>query len=255
MEKQDSGYTEEAVRLNKFLALAGVGSRRKNDDLIRSGLVSINGEVVREMGIRVNPATDRVEVEGERVNITAKPVYILLNKPKDCITTMHDERGRKTVRDLVKTRDRVVPVGRLDRNTKGVLFLTNDGTLAHLLTHPKSEIERVYRVRVEESIPPESLRKIRRGVRLEDGMARVREAKVIPGTKHRELILVIAEGRNREVRRIMEVLGHTVKDLERVSFAGLTAEGLGRGKWRYLGREEIRYLKKLVGLKKATDQR
>ncbi len=253
MERQDSNNTQEAVRLNRYLALAGVGSRRKNDELILAGKVSVNGKVVRELGVRVNPGSDRVAVDGQRVNITAKPLYILLNKPKDCITTMHDERGRKTVRDIVRIKDRVVPVGRLDRNTKGVLFLTNDGALANLLTHPKSEVERVYRVRVDEPMTPESLRKIRHGIRLEDGVTHIRAVKMIPHSKQREFFLVLAEGRNREIRRMMEVLGYAVKDLERVSFAGLTTEGLGRGKWRHLVRQEVHYLKKLVGLDERSD--
>jgi 23S rRNA pseudouridine2605 synthase len=248
VEREDSRVHQEAIRLNRFLALAGVGSRRKNDELILSGVVKVNGKVVRELGVKVAPFSDRVTVQGQIVALQRKIHYLLLNKPKDCITTMSDERGRVTVMDYVKMRDRIYPIGRLDRNTTGVLLLTNDGALANALMHPKGEIERVYRVRLERGIEDEDFSKLKRGVRLEDGIAKPHQAGVIPGTKRTEIYIALTEGRNREVRRMVEALGYEVEALERVSFAGLTTQGLARGRWRALTRAEVRHLKQQAGL-------
>ena len=248
MEREDSRVHQEAIRLNRFLALAGVGSRRKNDELILSGVVKVNGKIVTELGVKVDPFSDRVTVQGQIVALQRKVHYLLLNKPKDCITTVSDERGRVTVMDYVKMRDRIYPVGRLDRNTTGVLLLTNDGELANALIHPKGEIERVYRVRLERGIADEDFSRLKRGVRLEDGVAKPHEAGVIPGTKRTEIFIALTEGRNREVRRVVEALGYEVEALERVSFAGLTTQGLARGRWRALTRSEVRHLKQQAGM-------
>ena len=248
MEREDSRVHQEAIRLNRFLALAGVGSRRKNDELILSGVVKVNGRIVRELGTKVDPYSDRVTVQGQIVALQRKIHYLLFNKPKDCITTMSDERGRVTVMDYVKMRDRIYPIGRLDRNTTGVLLLTNDGELANALMHPKGQIERIYRVRLERGIADEDFSKLKRGVRLEDGVAKPREAGVIPGTKRTGIYISLVEGRNREVRRMVETLGYEVAALERVSFAGLTTQGLARGTWRALTKAEVRHLKQQAGL-------
>ncbi len=248
MERQDSRVHQEVIRLNRFLALAGVGSRRKNDELILSGVVKVNGKIVRELGVKVDPFSDRVTVQGQIVALQRKIHYLLFNKPKDCITTVNDERGRVTVMDYVKMRDRIYPVGRLDRNTTGVLLLTNDGELAHALMHPKRKIERMYRIRLERGIADEDFSKLKHGVPLEDGVAKPHQAGVIPGTKRTEIFISLMEGRNREVRRMVEALGYEVEALERVSFAGLTTQGLARGRWRSLTRPEIRYLKQQAGL-------
>ena len=248
MEREDSRVHQEAIRLNRFLALAGVGSRRKNDELILSGAVKVNGKIVRELGVKVDPFSDRVTVQGQIVALQRKIHYLLLNKPKDCITTTSDERGRVTVMDYVKMRDRIYPVGRLDRNTTGILLLTNDGELANALMHPKGEIERVYRVRMDRGIEDQDFSKLKRGVRLEDGIAKPHQAGVIPGTKRTEIYIALTEGRNREVRRMVEALGYEVEALERVSFAGLTTQGLARGRWRALTRSEVRHLKQQAGL-------
>jgi 23S rRNA pseudouridine2605 synthase len=247
VEREDSRVHQEAIRLNRFLALAGVGSRRKNDELILSGVVQINGKIVRELGVKVDPFKDRVSVQGQHVALQQKIHYILFNKPKDCITTMSDERGRTTVMDYVKVKERVYPIGRLDRNTTGVLLLTNDGALANAVTHPKHEIERVYRVRLERGMLDEDLSKLKRGIRLEDGIAKPRQAGIIAGTRRTEIVLSLLEGRNREVRRILEALGYDVKGLERISFAGLTTQGVPRGRWRNLTRPEVNHLKQQVG--------
>ena len=248
VEREDSRVHQEAIRLNRYLSLAGVGSRRKNDELILSGVVKVNGKVVQELGVKVDPLTDRVTVQGKPVSIQQKSYYLLFNKPKDCITTLSDERGRTTVMDYVKVRERIYPIGRLDRNTTGVLLLTNDGDLAHALTHPKHEIERVYRVRLERGILDEDLKKLRRGVRLEDGLAVPDRAETIPGTKRTEIVMSLREGKNREVRRMIEALGYDVKNLERIAFAGLTTEGVQRGRWRNLTRTEVNHLRQQAGM-------
>ena len=248
VEREDSRVHQEAIRLNRYLSLAGVGSRRKNDELILSGVVKVNGKVVQELGVKVDPLTDRVTVQGKPVSIQQKSYYLLFNKPKDCITTLSDERGRTTVMDYVKVRERIYPIWRLDRNTTGVLLLTNDGDLAHALTHPKHEIERVYRVRLERGILDEDLKKLRRGVRLEDGLAVQDRAETIPGTKRTEIVMSLREGKNREVRRMIEALGYDVKNLERIAFAGLTTEGVPRGRWRNLTRTEVNHLRQQAGM-------
>ncbi|HEX9615562.1 MAG TPA: pseudouridine synthase [Bacteroidota bacterium] len=243
LERKDTNLHQETLRLNRYLALAGIGSRRKNDELILSGAVRINGAVVKELGTKVVVATDRVTVNGQPVTLAQKFLYILFNKPKDCITTLSDERGRTTIMDYVRVRQRVFPVGRLDRGTTGVLLLTNDGDLAHLLTHPSSEIEKIYRAGLDRSIPEEDLRKLSKGIRLDDGPARAGRIAAVPGTRRREVVLTVREGRNHLVRRMFEALEYDVKKLERLSFAGLTAEGVSRGKWRFLSAREIQYLK------------
>jgi pseudouridine synthase len=248
MEREDSRVHQESIRLNKFLAMAGVGSRRSNDELIRSGAVKVNGRVVEELGVKVNPRRDRVTVRGNSVYLTEKPVHILLNKPKDTITTLKDERERSTVMDYVHVKERVFPVGRLDRNTTGVLLLTNDGELAHALLHPRREVEKVYHLRLDRGITEADVKTLRAGVRLEDGKASAKFVEVIKGTKRRELYMAIHEGRNRQVRRMLESLRYEVEKLERVSFAGLTTAGLARGKWRKLASKEVEHLRSLAGL-------
>jgi pseudouridine synthase len=248
IQREDSGLHQKGIRLNKYLALAGIGSRRSNDELIRSGVVKVNGRVVRELGTRIDPRQDRVTVRGTPVYLSEKQVYIVFNKPKDTITTVSDERGRMTVMDYVKVKERVFPVGRLDRNTTGVLLLTNDGELAHALTHPKYEIEKVYHVRLDRGISDEDLRHLKDGVRLEDGIAKPTAVQSIPKTKRTELLIALHEGRNREVRRMLEELGYDVKRLERISFAGITTEGLARGKWRKLTAKEVEHLKRIAGI-------
>lgn len=255
LETKDTELHQETLRLNRYLALAGVGSRRKNDELILSGAVRVNGTVVRELGSKVNPGRDRVTVNGKPVQVAHRSLYILLNKPKDCITTVRDERGRTTVMDLVHVRERVYPVGRLDRDTTGVLLLTNDGDLAHGLTHPSSEIEKMYRARLEKSITDDDLHRLKKGVRLSDGPARAREATVIPGTRRKEVLLTVHEGRNHLVKRMFEKLGYSIRQLERVGFAGLTTQGVARGKWRFLQQSEVQYLKSLTERKEHAHAR
>lgn len=248
MERKDSGFHQETIRLNRFLAMAGVSSRRKNDELILSGVVKVNGQVVQELGAQVQPGKDCITVEGKMVNLAQKLLYILFNKPKDAITTISDEKGRTTVMNYVKLKQRVFPVGRLDRNSTGVLLFTNDGEMAYALMHPKFEIEKIYRITLDRQITDQDLKKLRSGIKLEDGFAKARSADIIEGSKRKKVCITLREGRNREVRRIFKALGHEVCQLDRVSFAGLTSLGLLRGRWRFLSREEISHLKQLTRL-------
>ena len=247
MERKDTGFDQETVRLNRYLAMAGIGSRRKNDELILTGAVIVNGELVKELGVKVRVGKDNVSVHGKLVNLEEKLVYILFNKPKDTITTMSDEKGRTTVMSYVHVKQRIYPIGRLDRNTTGVLLFTNDGDLAHALIHPKFEIEKLYRVTLDRQVSDEDIKKLRKGVELDDGLAKVQSAEIINGSKRKKILLALREGKNREIRRIFEVIGYDVRQLDRISFAGLTPLGLPRGCWRFLNRPEVNYLKKLTG--------
>jgi 23S rRNA pseudouridine2605 synthase len=187
-------------------------------------------------------------MNGTIVSIEEKNVYILLNKPKDVITTMNDERGRETVMNYVRTKYRVFPVGRLDRNTTGVLLFTNDGEFANALIHPKFEIERVYRVTVDKTMQDDDLKKLKKGIHLEDGLAKAQTVEIVEGSKRKKILIVIREGRNREVRRMFEALDYDVRQLDRVAFAGLTTLGVPRGKCRMLSYPEVKDLKKYLGL-------
>jgi 23S rRNA pseudouridine2605 synthase len=230
--------------LNKFIAHSGVCSRRDAAELIKSGKVKVNGEVVTEPGRKVT-VKDNVVVGAKRVYPVADLVYILLNKPKDYLTTTDDPQQRKTVLDLIigATKDRVYPVGRLDRNTSGVLLLTNDGELAQKLTHPSNEIKKVYAVTLNKPLEKRHFEEILKGVELEDGMAHVDVLAYTDVQDKTQIGVEIHSGRNRIVRRIFEKFGYDVKGLDRVMFAGLTKKNVNRGKWRYLNEKEVRDLK------------
>lgn len=231
------------TRLNKFIANAGICSRREADKHIADGKVKINGEVVREMGYKVQ-RKDTVEFEGKKLQGQLKE-YILLNKPKDFITTVTDDRGRKTVMDLVKnaTQQRIYPVGRLDRMTTGLLLFTNDGALTEKLTHPKYEVRKIYHVVLNKNVSPNDLGALRTGLELEDGAIKADKASFVDGEKKNHVGIEIHSGRNRIVRRMFEHLGYDVERLDRVVFAGLTKKDLPRGKWRKLTQEEVRLLR------------
>jgi 23S rRNA pseudouridine2605 synthase len=240
----------ESMRLNKFMAHAGIASRRKADELIAEGKVKVNGEVIKEMGYRVK-ATDKITFDDKRITPETK-VYILLNKPKDCITTTNDERDRKTVLDLIKAaytqikstkKPRLYPVGRLDRNTTGVLLITNDGELAQNLTHPSKEIKKIYHAVLDKSLKPDDFDRIKHGVVLEDGIAEVTELAYTNPKSKSEVGVEIHSGKNRIVRRIFESLGYDVVKLDRVYFGGMTKKDVPRGRWRFLEEEEVRRLK------------
>ena len=240
-----------AVRLNKYIARAGVCSRRKADALIDQGLVKINGQVVSEYWHPVQPG-DAVEVNGRLIS-PRRFVYILLNKPKGAITTTSDERGRQTVMDLVRLPgqegDGLFPVGRLDRDTTGTLLLTNDGELAHRLMHPRHEITKRYVAQTRRAVKPHEIDQLKRGIDLDDGLARADQAAYVRPPNHHEIGVEIHEGRNRQVRRMFDALGHEVVSLERVAYANLNTAGVRRGKWRRLAPHEVRRLRKLVHLK------
>jgi 23S rRNA pseudouridine2605 synthase len=249
LEGKSTGIHQKTIRLNKFLSMAGVGSRRKNDELILSGAVHINGRPVTELGVQVDPTRDKVAVNGNVVLPEERKVYLLFNKPKDTITTMSDEKGRSTVMEYIHVKQRVFPIGRLDRNTTGILLMTNDGELANALIHPKFEVEKMYRVTVDRSVRDDELKRLRKGVRLDDGLAKAKEVEIIQGSKRKKILITLQEGRNREVRRMFEVLGLDVSQLDRVMFAGLTPLGVPRGEWRHLTRAEVEYLFELTGVK------
>ena len=230
--------------LNKYIAHSGVCSRRDAAEKVKSGLVKVNDRIVTEPGFKVS-YTDEVKVNGKKVLPAKNMVYILLNKPKDYITTTNDPEQRKTVLDLIKraTGERVYPVGRLDRNTSGVLLITNDGDLSQKLTHPSNEVKKVYAITLNKPLEKKDFDKILEGVTLEDGFAKVDTLAYADSKDKTQLGVEIHSGRNRIVRRIFEHLGYDVKNLDRVVFAGLTKKNIQRGKWRFLSEKEVRELK------------
>jgi 23S rRNA pseudouridine2605 synthase len=232
--------------LNKYVAHAGVSSRRAAATLVKDGKVTVNGVVVTDPGTKVL-YTDTVKVSGKKVTVSSHFVYILLNKPKDFLTTTTDPQGRKTVQQLIAkaTEERVYPIGRLDRNTSGVLLFTNDGDLAQKLSHPKNEMKKVYHVGLDKPLTKQHFEKIMGGIELEDGLARVDEMAYNDPKDKTQIGLEIHSGKNRIVRRIFAALGYDVKTLDRVLYAGLTKKNVQRGNWRFLTEKEIRALKYL----------
>lgn len=230
------------VRLNKYIANAGICSRREADTLIEAGAIKVNGEVVTELGFKVKP-TDEVRF-GDKVLQREKPVYLLLNKPKDYITTMYDEFNRKHVMQLVRgaCKERIYPVGRLDRDTTGLLLFTNDGDMAKKLTHPRSDVRKIYHVTLNKNLKPSDLEQIAKGIELDDGEIRVDDVAYVGNYKD-EVGVTLHSGKNRIVRRIFESLGYEVVKLDRVVFAGLTKKDLPRGEWRMLTQAEVNMLK------------
>jgi pseudouridylate synthase len=233
----------EPIRLNKYLANAGVCSRREADEFITAGVVSVNGTVVTELGTKVL-RSDEVKFHDQLVSLEKK-VYVLLNKPKDYVTTSDDPQQRKTVMDLVKDvcPERIYPVGRLDRNTTGVLLLTNDGDLASKLTHPKFLKKKVYHVHLDKNVAEEDLQKIASGIELEDGEIHADAIEYADDRDKKQVGIEIHSGKNRIVRRIFESLGYRVVRLDRVQFAGLTKKNLRRGDWRFLTEQEVEMLR------------
>ena len=233
----------EPIRLNKFLANAGVCSRREADEFITAGVVSVNGEVVTELGTKIKRG-DEVKFHDQTVSIERK-IYVLLNKPKDTVTTSDDPQARRTVMDLVKgaCNERIYPVGRLDRNTTGVLLLTNDGDLASKLTHPKYLKKKIYHVHLDKNLTKADMEQIAAGIQLDDGEIHADAISYTDDVKKDDVGIEIHSGKNRIVRRIFESLGYKVVKLDRVFFAGLTKKGLRRGDWRYLSEAEVNYLR------------
>ena len=235
---------KEGMRLNKYVAHCGICSRRQAAEFIKNGQVTVNGEKVLEPGYSVQEE-DQVKFKGKAIKPVENYVYILLNKPKDVITTVKDEKGRRTVLDLIrpKIKERIFPVGRLDRATTGLLLLTNDGDLAKKLTHPSHKVNKVYHVILDKDVSEADLEKIRKGLTLEDGFTPVDGVEYAKGKGQREVGIEIHIGRNRIVRRIFEHLGYKVKKLDRVYLGGLTKKDLPRGFFRHLSNREIIMLK------------
>ena len=241
--KEENFDPTEPLRLNKFLANAGVCSRREADEFIQAGVVTVNGEVVTELGTKIL-RTDEVKFHDTPVSLEKK-VYVLLNKPKDYVTTSDDPQQRKTVMDLVKDvcPERIYPVGRLDRNTTGVLLLTNDGDLASKLTHPKFLKKKVYHVHLDKNLTSHDMDQIREGITLEDGEIKADAVEYADQHDKSQVGIEIHSGKNRIVRRIFESLGYRVTKLDRVQFAGLTKKNLRRGDWRFLTEKEVDMLR------------
>ena len=235
------GSTQE-MPLNKFIAHCGICSRRDAAEMVKLGKVKVNNETITEPGHKVS-GKDEIRVNGKKISLAKNLVYILLNKPKDYITTTDDPEKRKTVLDLIRIKERIYPVGRLDRNTSGVLLLTNDGELSQKLTHPSHEVKKVYHVTLNRSLDKKDFDQVLKGIELEDGLASVDVLAYADVKDKTQLGVEIHSGRNRIVRRIFEHLGYDVKNLDRVMFAGLTKKNVERGKWRFLSEKEVRDLK------------
>ena len=235
---------DKSMPLNKYVAHCGICSRRDAVPIIKEGKIKVNNEVILEPGFKVSP-TDEVFFAGKKIIPEKNLVYILLNKPKDYITTLEDPEGRKTVLDLLKgaTLERIFPVGRLDRNTTGVLLLTNDGDLTQKLSHPSHEVKKIYEVKLDKPLGKVDFEKVLNGIELEDGFVRA-DSLAYTDTKDKSIIgIELHSGRNRVVRRMFEFLGYDVRNLDRVMFGNLTKKNVERGKWRYLNEKEIRLLK------------
>jgi 23S rRNA pseudouridine2605 synthase len=219
--------------------------------MISSGRIRVNGRIIRELGTKIDPRRDKIEVDGRGVSSRDNLVYVLMNKPRDLVTTLHDEKGRRGVLDIVKVRERIYPVGRLDRNTTGVLLLTNDGELANRLMHPKHLALKVYKATLDRPIRERELTRLKKGVFLDGSVTIPDELYVLPGSNAMEVGIAVHEGKNHLVRRIFENIDIRVVHLDRYSYAGLTHHGLQRGGWRFLGKQEISALRKFVGLESS----
>ena len=246
LQKSKGNYAEKrtsnTIRLNSYIAKSGICSRREADVLIREGKISVNGKIVTTLGTKVSSG-DIIKYKGKIIK-WEKLVYVLLNKPKDCITTTKDPDNRPTVMDIVSKacHERIFPVGRLDRNTTGLILFTNDGDLAEKLSHPSNKIRKLYQVEFSQPVDPEIIQKILEGVMLEDGIVKVDDIQYVSDDK-KVIGLELHSGKNRIVRRIFEHFGYEILKLDRVMYAGLTKKDLPRGKWRYLKEKEVIQLK------------
>ena len=248
MEQNKAGSGQGLVRINKYLASSGIASRRKVDEMITAGRIKINGRIVRELGTKIKPGKDKVEVDGKGVRSSVRLTYILLNKPKDAVTTSRDEKGRRSVLDVVKVRERVYPVGRLDRNTTGVLLLTNDGELANRLMHPKHLVLKVYKATIDRAIRERELARLKKGVMIDNSVTVPDDIYILPESDGLEVGIAVHEGKHHLVKRIFESIDVRVLQLDRYSYAGLNHHGLQRGGWRNLTRKEVSVLRRLVEL-------
>ena len=232
----------EEVRLQKYLAEAGIASRRKAEELIQQGKVKVNNVIVTELGTKINPEKDKIEYEGKRITREDEKVYILLNKPIGYVTTAKDQFNRDSVLDLVKVKQRIVPVGRLDMYTSGALLLTNDGDFVYQVTHPKHEIEKTYTVTMKGIITKATIEMLKKGVKIEDYVTRPAKVKILKIEEDKNqsrLEITIHEGKNRQVRKMCETVGHKVLALHRSKIAGIGVKELPLGKWRCLSKKEM----------------
>lgn len=234
-------------RLQKFLANAGVASRRASEQLILQGRVQVNGKIVKELGVKVDPEKDEVRVDGKLCRIENKFFYIILNKPKGYVTTVKDPFGRPTVLNLLKGfKQRVYPVGRLDKDTEGLLILTNDGEVTYQLTHPKHEVNKTYIALVEGHVTESEIKKLNKGVMIKDGMTSPSKSRILKYSQNETLLEIkIHEGRKRQVRRMCLAIGHPVIHLKRIAIGKITLNGLKTGQWRFMTKSEIEYIKSL----------
>ena len=235
------------LRINRYIAQCGIASRRSSEAIIKSGRVSVNDQVETNLSRQIDPSKDVVRLDGKIIEPHRNNRYVLLNKPKDYVTTASDERGRKTVFDLVRLDQRLFSVGRLDLNSEGLLLLTDDGELANRLMHPRYKVDKIYRVRLNRKFDPNDLSRLHQGIVLEDGLTAPCKAGFYCQNIDR-IEIVLREGRNRQVKRMMEALGYKVKSLKRVRFGPIALGEVARGKWRYLSAAEVKKLKETVGL-------
>ncbi len=235
---------QELTRLNKYIASTGLCSRRQADEYIKNGLITVNGKVITELGVKIKSG-DTVKYGGKKL-VEQRKIYIILNKPRDCVTTVKDPHAKRTIFDLIGSefKERIYPAGRLDRNTTGVLLLTNDGDLAKKLTHPSHNKLKIYHIYLNKPLKSQDMNKIANGLTLEDGFIKVDSIDYVNNTDKKQVGVEIHSGRNRIIRRIFEHLDYKITTLDRVYFAGLTKKGLPRGKWRYLNSEEVSMLKR-----------
>ncbi len=234
---------KEAIRLQKYMAEAGIASRRKAEELILEGKVKVNGKIVDELGIKIVPNKDIVEYNGKKVVLEKEYVYILLNKPIGYVTTVKDQFNRYSILDLVKTNKRIVPVGRLDMYTSGAIILTNDGDFVYKVTHPKHEIEKTYTVTIKGIVKSNEVEELKKGVKIEDYITKPARVKILKTDEEKNisrLEITIHEGKNRQVRKMCEAIGHKVLALHRSKIAGIGVKDLELGKWRYLTRNEVK---------------
>jgi len=235
------------MRLQKFIAMSGITSRRKAEELILEGRVKVNGIVIKELGTKIDPEKDIVFVDNKRIKAVEKKIYIILNKPEGYVTSLKDTHNNKVVLDLVKNiKERIFPVGRLDKDTSGLLIMTNDGDLAYKLTHPKHEVWKKYIALVKGHPDNTKLEMLRNGIDIDGRLTSKAHVKLVKkNTRTTLLEIAIHEGRNRQVRKMCEHIGHPVIDLKRVSIGNIRLDGLEKGKWRYLNEKEVEYLKKI----------
>lgn len=230
------------IRLNKFISLCGISSRRNADKIILQGKIKVNGKVVKELGTKINQNVDKVFFHEQQIIFLDKKVYIVFNKPKNCITTLSDEKNRETVLSYINVKERIFPIGRLDKDTTGVLLLTNDGEFANKLMHPKFEVPKTYLVKIDKPISVEDIKKLEKGIKLEDGITSPSKINVV---NKREVLITIHEGKNKQVRRMFEALEYEIKNLHRVEYASITCDNIPKGKWKYLTKRDLTQITKL----------